>query len=204
MTVGAVAGLVAAGGVVWFLSREATGAPEPAPVVEIPPTPGNSRPCSNHLRPLRNPNLRQLRQLLQFRQPRRLPPRVSIVTATVCLDFSTAGSEWACTPVTRSASAGRFVFYTRIKATQPTTIEHRWYRGASLHQRVSLPVAANTGAGYRTFSRNTVGADRAGTWRVELRDVEDVVLSRTDVHRSIEQARVRNAERGTRNGERGA
>jgi hypothetical protein len=68
------------------------------------------------------------------------------------------------------------VFYTRLRTPEPTTIEHRWYRGNSLHQNVNLRVAANTGAGYRTFSRNTIGSDRTGTWRVELRDAAGAVL----------------------------
>ena len=102
---------------------------------------------------------------------------VSLVSATVCRDFSTAGGgAWRCTSVAGSAAPGPFVFYTRVKSTAPTTIEHRWYRGDTLHQSVSLRVAANTGAGYRTFSRNTVGSDRVGTWRVELRGADGAVL----------------------------
>jgi hypothetical protein len=99
-----------------------------------------------------------------------------VVNAAVCRDFATGGGEWRCTPVEGAASAGPFVFYTRLKATGPTSVEHRWYRADTLHQRVSLRIAANTGAGYRTFSRNTVSPDRAGAWRVELRDANGAEL----------------------------
>ena len=36
--------------------------------------------------------------------------------------------------------------------------------------------AANPGAGYRTYSRNTISSDRAGEWRVELRSADGAVL----------------------------
>jgi hypothetical protein len=103
---------------------------------------------------------------------------MSVVTATVCRDFSTAGGgEWRCTPVTDTTAGGPLVFYTRVKALEPTTVEHRWYQGDRLVQRVGLRVLANTGAGYRTFSRQTVSPDRAGSWRVELRSADDALLS---------------------------
>jgi hypothetical protein len=79
--------------------------------------------------------------------------------------------------VTDAAASGPLVFYTRIKAAEPTTIEHRWYHDERLVQRVDLRVSANTGAGYRTFSRQTVTSDRTGNWRVELRSADGAVLS---------------------------
>ena len=102
---------------------------------------------------------------------------MTVVSAEVCRDFSSAGGgEWRCTPVGATAPAGPFVFLTRIKAAQSTTVEHRWYRGDVAYQRVSLRIAANPGAGFRTFSRNTVSANRAGEWRVELRDASGLVV----------------------------
>jgi hypothetical protein len=67
-------------------------------------------------------------------------------------------------------------FVTRVKAASDTTVEHRWYRNDRLTQSVSLRVRA-TGSGYRTYSRTTTSADRAGTWRVELRGAGGAVLS---------------------------
>jgi hypothetical protein len=68
------------------------------------------------------------------------------------------------------------MFYTRLAATATTTIEHRWYRGDRLHQTMRLRVPASAGNGYRTFSSNTVSAERAGPWKVELRAIDGTVL----------------------------
>lgn len=96
-----------------------------------------------------------------------------VVTASVCASFSTQGTEWSCEPIGVSVPAGRsLVFYTRVRSARATTIEHLWFDGDTLHQRVELPIAANPGAGYRTYSRATV---TAGAWRVELRE-EGVLL----------------------------
>ena len=67
-------------------------------------------------------------------------------------------------------------FYTQVKSATATTIEHRWYQGDRLRQAVPLPIQANPGAGYRTYSRNTISSERAGDWRVELRSANGTVL----------------------------
>jgi hypothetical protein len=41
---------------------------------------------------------------------------------------------------------------------------------------VELRVGANPGAGYRTYSRNTVIAERRGNWTIELRDADGALL----------------------------
>lgn len=69
---------------------------------------------------------------------------------------------------------GTLVYYTRIKATSATTVEHRWYRGDELQQSVRLDVSANADPGFRTFSRLTIGA--TGRWRVELRSTSGTLL----------------------------
>jgi hypothetical protein len=56
------------------------------------------------------------------------------------------------------------------------SVEHRWYRGDVLQQRVELPVQANPASGYRTYSRRTIGTDEAGAWRVELRSESGALL----------------------------
>jgi hypothetical protein len=98
-----------------------------------------------------------------------------VVTAAVCRDFSRAGA-WRCTPLRAPAPPGTLVYYTRVKTTSPVTLEHRWYQGDRLTRRVSLRVSANATEGYRTFSRQTVTRERAGDWRVELRDAEGALL----------------------------
>ena len=67
-------------------------------------------------------------------------------------------------------------FYTQVKSATATTIEHRWYQGDRLHRAVPLRIEANPGAGYRTYSRNTIGSERAGDWRVELRSADGTLL----------------------------
>ena len=172
---GTVAGLAAAAVLMWLTA----GRREIAPATAATPAESRSKP-EQKLEPRPEP-----KSPSQSERPAVVPAPVagetssplSLVSATVCREFSTAGGgEWSCTPVAGSAPAGLLVFYTRVKSAEPTTLEHRWYRGDAVHQRVSLRVAANTGAGYRTFSRNTVGSDRTGTWRVELRDVAGAVL----------------------------
>ena len=66
-------------------------------------------------------------------------------------------------------------FYTRIVSAGPTSVEHRWYFDDRLEQSVRLDVQPNSG-GYRTFSRRTSNARRAGAWRVELRSQDGQLL----------------------------
>jgi hypothetical protein len=99
----------------------------------------------------------------------------TVAEAQVCRRFSTAGSpDWRCDRAGSSVSPGSLVYYTRIKAPKATTVEHRWYRGDELQQRVLLDVAANPTAGYRTYSRLAVSA--TGGWRVELRTATGTLL----------------------------
>jgi hypothetical protein len=55
-------------------------------------------------------------------------------------------------------------------------VRHRWYRGDRLRQSVELQIRANPGSGYRTYSRNTVNAENAGDWRVELTTSDGILL----------------------------
>ncbi len=99
----------------------------------------------------------------------------TVAEAQVCQRFSTAGSpDWRCEQVGSSVAPGSLVYYTRIKAASATNVEHRWYHGNELQQRVSLRVAANPAPGYRTYSRLAVSA--AGSWRVELRTTGGTLL----------------------------
>lgn len=99
----------------------------------------------------------------------------TVARAQVCRRFSQAGSpDWKCEPAGGTVAPGTLVYYTRIKATSATTVEHRWYHGDALQQRVRLDVSANSEPGYRTFSRLTIGA--TGRWRVELRSTSGTLL----------------------------
>ena len=113
------------------------------------------------------------------RPPRSAPraSRLTVVDARLCGRLSTAGAgEWTCTPPGDPVRAGQLTFYTRLTSPVDTEIEHRWYREDSLRQSGELSVRANSGAGYRTYSRHTVTPDGAGNWRVELRAENGTVL----------------------------
>jgi hypothetical protein len=99
---------------------------------------------------------------------------VSVVSAQLCRSLTTGGA-WRCTPASDEQGPGTLYFYTRVAAPRDTTIEHRWYRGDSLHQRVPLRIRANP-SGFRTYSRTTVTAERAGDWKVELRTQDGQLL----------------------------
>jgi hypothetical protein len=103
----------------------------------------------------------------------RATAQVTVAEAQVCRRFSTS-PDWRCEEAGSSVASGSLVYYTRIKAARATTVEHRWYHGNALQQRVELDVAANPSAGYRTYSRLAVSA--AGGWRVEARSTDGTLL----------------------------
>ena len=96
----------------------------------------------------------------------------TVVTAQIC----TALTQWRCQGAGGQVPPGPTFFFTQVKSVTATTIEHRWYHGDRMLRAVQLRIEANPGAGYRTFSRNTIGRERAGDWRVELRSADGTVL----------------------------
>ena len=98
----------------------------------------------------------------------------TLVSAQLCRSIETAGG-WRCTPANGHVAPGPVVFYTRLNTPANTAVEHRWYRGDRLQQKMTLRIRPNPGAGYRTYSRATVGA-APGEWRVELRAMNGSVL----------------------------
>jgi hypothetical protein len=97
---------------------------------------------------------------------------LSVVTAQLC----TSLRAWRCEAASGEVRPGPMFFFTQIKSATGTTIEHRWYQGDHLRQAVQLLIQANPGAGYRTYSRNTISSERVGDWRVELRSADGAVL----------------------------
>jgi hypothetical protein len=93
--------------------------------------------------------------------------------AQLCRQLSTGGA-WRCVPAEAPIGPGVLYFYSRLKSPRDTSVEHRWYVGDRLRRTVTLEIRANMFAGYRTYSRQTVG-DR-GRWRVELRSSDGTVL----------------------------
>jgi len=105
------------------------------------------------------------------------PQPVTVLNAQLCTALARRGSpDWQCTSADGVLQPGTFFFYTRLLTGANTTVEHRWYRGERVHQVMRLRVAATPGTGYRTFSRSTISAERAGDWRVELRAEDGTVL----------------------------
>ena len=85
-------------------------------------------------------------------------------------------SNWRCTPAANPTPVGPLYFFTQVRSPSRTTVQHRWYFEDRPVQTVTLAIAANPGAGYRTYSRQTVGAERAGNWRVEIRGADGATL----------------------------
>ena len=112
--------------------------------------------------------------IVAARPARPTPPAAmpTVVTAQLC----TALRAWRCDAADRQVPPGPMTFYTRVKSATATTIEHRWYQGDRLRQAMRLRIQANPGAGYRTYSRNTISSERAGDWRVELRSADGAML----------------------------
>lgn len=102
------------------------------------------------------------------------PAIVAIAEAQLCRRLSTR--DWRCEQVSSPVTPGLLFFYTRVNASNNTTVEHRWYRDDRLSQSVELRIQANPGSGYRTYSRRTVSAENAGNWRVEVRTRDGALL----------------------------
>jgi hypothetical protein len=98
--------------------------------------------------------------------------RPEVVRARLCAELD----EWRCDPPDRPVPPGPLFFYTQVKSASPTTIQHRWYRDNRLHQSVDLRVQASPSLGFRTYSRNNMNGDSAGSWRVELRSEAGALL----------------------------
>ena len=97
--------------------------------------------------------------------------RSTVLEARLCADLD----EWSCDPPDDPVPSGPLFFYTQVKSTSDTTVQHRWYRDNRLNQSVALRVEANP-SGYRTYSRSMMNSDSVGNWRVELRAEDGLLL----------------------------
>jgi hypothetical protein len=98
--------------------------------------------------------------------------RPTVARARLCAELV----DWSCDPPDRPIPPGPLFFYTQVTSTGATTVQHRWYRGDRLQQSVDFHVEASPKVGYRVFSRYTMKDDSAGTWRVELRTKDGLLL----------------------------
>jgi len=108
-------------------------------------------------------------------------PEPTVAEAQLCRELSTAeagspNGDWHCGRADLPVNSGSLFFYTRLKSSGDTTIQHRWYRGENLHHVVELQVRANTTRGYRTYSRTAVDSLKGADWRVELRTNDGILL----------------------------
>jgi hypothetical protein len=104
------------------------------------------------------------------------PARPAVMPTVAAAQLCTALRNWRCEAADSQVPPGPMFFYTQVKSATATTIEHRWYQGDRMRRVVQLRIEANPGAGYRTYSRNTISSERAGDWRVELRSLNGTVL----------------------------
>jgi hypothetical protein len=103
-----------------------------------------------------------------------LPPAdITLATAQLCRNFSTADGNWRCDPAGDSVPPGPLVLYTRVRSARDGVVVHRWFRGDLLRKTAQLRIVANPAEGFRTYSRQTVDA---GEWRVEVRSVAGDLL----------------------------
>jgi hypothetical protein len=173
-----------AGAVVWWWFGRGTAAPQP-PDLQAP-EPASVTQDAQVLAPglesesdvAAEPDADPVAELAPDPEPIDVPPAATtpasnvvesdmVAAAAVCEQFSPTGVNWQCNAIVSPVAGGRsLVFYTRVRTARALTVEHMWYQGEALHQRVELPIGANPGAGYRTYSRTTV---TPGDWRVQLR-----------------------------------
>jgi hypothetical protein len=140
----------------------------PAPRPTSPPTEPLARP-QNTAKPTRNEADAIGARPSRPARPAAMP---TVATAQLC----TALRAWRCEAADSQVPPGLMFFYTQLRSATSTTIEHRWYQGDRMRLAVQLRIEANPGAGYRTYSRNTISSERAGDWRVELRSADGTVL----------------------------
>ena len=164
----------------WFAARpslepaaavsQSEPAVSPAPPAAPPPAPSDPVREPEPVAPPRTPTAPAPEPA-----PRTVPSSApTVVSAQVCRSLSRTGA-WECETATGTQAPGTMYYYTRVASAGDTVVEHRWYRGDLLHQRVQLRIRANQ-SGFRTYSRTTVGPDRAGNWKVELRSSDGQVL----------------------------
>lgn len=166
--------IVLVGLIVWP-SRDSNDAP--------PPAPESSSAATSDSPPAAEPAAERAPATASSAPPAPPPHRatptvaaegLTVADVRLCRTLTTSG-QWDCEPLGDPAAPGPMVFYTRIVTPQPTTVQHRWYFGERLEQSVTLDIQPNSG-GFRTFSRRTSNARRAGPWRVELRSHDGQLL----------------------------
>jgi hypothetical protein len=165
----------------WGSGAEETKSPPATAIGPAPETPA-LRPTPPPAEPIARPQpaakpVQPTRSKADAVSARATPPtRAAAMPTVVTAQLCTALRAWRCEAADGQVPPGPMFFYTQVKSATATTIEHRWYQGDRLRQAMRLRIQANPGAGYRTYSRNTIPSERAGNWRVELRSADGAVL----------------------------
>jgi hypothetical protein len=162
----------------WSSPVEETKSPPPTAIASARETPAPA-PTSPPAEPLARPQptAKPTRNEADAIAARPSPPARAAAMPTVArAQLCTALRAWRCEAAESQVRPGPMFFFTQLKSATATTIEHRWYQGDRMHHAAQLRVEANPGAGYRTYSRNTISRERAGDWRVELRSADGTVL----------------------------
>ena len=150
----------------WLNSNGRAGAPSPIATDSVRETPA-PKPADLSVVPATQPE-EKTRTIPEASTPVRL----TVMKARLCAELE----DFACDPPDRPVPAGPLFFYTQVRSATATTIQHRWYRDNRLYQTVPLHVKPGPREGYRTYSRNIMTGESAGSWRVELRTEDGVLL----------------------------
>ncbi len=155
----------------WSTRDAPAPAPKPEPVASAPVA-TSPAPVEQARPPAAAP--RRDDRSVATRKPPAAGGSVTVAAAQLCRAFSTSGRSWRCDPVGQPAAPGPIVFLTRVTSPRDAEVVHRWYRGNTLRQSVTLEIEANATEGYRTYSRLTV---EEGDWRLEARSEDGRLLN---------------------------
>lgn len=87
---------------------------------------------------------------------------VTIIDAELCKTFSASGAKWQCTAPGDVVAPGRLVFYTKMKSQRDASVTHLLVSRQHAAAIRGLRISPNGTAGYRTYSRQTVGPGSGG------------------------------------------
>ena len=96
--------------------------------------------------------------------------------ASLCESLNRSGGNWRCAPLRPGIRPDAVYFYTRVKSPRDIAIRHRWTHDGTVVRTVSLRVGANSEAGFRTFSRQSLGPRSAGQWEVTLLAADGAII----------------------------
>jgi tetratricopeptide (TPR) repeat protein len=177
-----VAGLMVVGFLLWFNRGQGADAPASGSSSSSTAAPSSPVPAARDASSAIAPAPPAPAAARSVATPKPPPDRASsregsptVVDAQLCRTL-TRGAQWTCARAADPLGPGHVYFYTRVTTPRDTVIVHRWYRDDRVQLSRELPIEANLGSGYRTYSHLMLDARSAGQWRVELRTADGRVL----------------------------